>query len=431
MNPMGAERIARVAPALVLAALATLTGCVVDRERTESLRETRAAAPPTLPRDPVAQPVLGGTTASRVSVAVESLGMIDYDGLTVPMVSPDGQFLATQTAPTPQTHWRLALDGPPPERGQPMPTVSISLLRANIAGPARGVEAFDQQAPILLGRDANREGTLIESPRPDGSRWIGIAQWHEADARIRWLVRGRAVSAHAVLAENNGLLYCRRPANDPGARFVLVHRDGAGLERTLEMPDAHLVYPLLAPDMRHATCLAVDDNGAISMLLIDLSTASMGSLGRVVRRYDLASAGGLQGAAQIVAASQSAVHGLSQRDAMAAAATTDPMPSLGPIVFHPAMDRAVAIDASRRAQVALAPNSVAAVDAGDGRALCSTPDGLVLWTPGPQAGRGTATRVLSEDYLPRRTANPDRPFVLFAPMRRSPTSLMVFGLAPQ
>lgn len=428
---------------MLLAPLLALAGCVVDKGRTESLREERASTPPVLPADPVARPVLGGTTASRVSVAVESLGLIEYDGMGVPIVSPDAAALATQNAPAPRRHWQLATEGAPPQPGEPMPTVALGQTRANIAGPARTVEVFDLEAPILLGRDANAQGVLVESPRPDGSRWIGLAPWSGADASdenratIRWLVRGRAVAAHAVLADHGGLLYSRRPAGDASGRFTLVHRDGAGIERTLDLPGQHLVYPLLAPDRRHATCLAVEDRpdgrGAIALLLIDLSTASMDSLGRVVRRFDLAGTGGLEGASQIVAASQSAVAGLTPSDAIRAggAGASDPMPSLGPFVFHPGMDRVAAIDASRRTLVALAPNSVAAVDAGDGRALCSTPEGLVLWTPGPQAGRGTATRVLSEDYLPRRTASPNRPFVLFAPVRRSPTSLMVFGLSPQ
>lgn len=437
--------------ALLVALLAiAATGCVVDQQRTEQLRRgpgasatspsgsasTRSAtgSSASLPDEPIARPVLGGTTASRVSVSVQSLGPITYDGMSVPMVSPDGLFIATQTPPAPRRQWRLAIDGEPAPRGEPMPTVAIARLRDNLALPAQSTEVFDHDAPILLGRDAGPRGVLIESPRPDGSRWIGMASWSDQQAAVTWLVRGRAVAAHAVLGPAGGLLYARRPANDALARFSLVHRDPAGVERVLELPDAHLVYPLLAPDQRHATCLAVADSGAIALLLIDLSTASMGTPGRVVRRYDLASAGGLEGAAQIVAASQSAVAGLSAADALATGSplpTSDPMPGLGPFFFHPAMDRMAAIDAHRRTLVALAPGSVAAADAGDGRALCSTPDGLVLWTPGPQAGRGTATRVLSEDYLPRRTASTDRPFVLLAPARRSPTSLTAYGLVPR
>ncbi|GIW74370.1 MAG: hypothetical protein KatS3mg103_0892 [Phycisphaerales bacterium] len=248
---------------------------------------------------------------------------------------------------------------------------------------------------------------------------------------MRWLVREPAVCAHAVLAGNDAVLFSRRAVGD--GRFELVLQNADGSQRTLSLPDASLVYPLMAPDLRHATCLAVDHAGAIALLLIDLAAGHGQTLGRIVRRDDLASSGSLAGAAQIVAASQSAVHGLAGRDAFAqppaqADAPTEPL--LGPIVYHPAMRRCVAIDASRRRLVVLAPQSVAAVDAGDGRALCSTPKGLVLWTPGPQPGRGTATRVLSEDYLPRRTASTSRPFVLLAPSPSSATTLRAFGLAP-
>src|SRR5690606_12624916 len=146
-------------------------------------------------------------------------------------------------------------------------------------------------APILLGRDASAEGVLIESPRPDGSRWIGVATWSEEAARVRWLVRTEAVCAHAVFADAGAILYSRRAG--PGSRFTLVHRERDGQERTLVLPDADLVFPLVAPDRRHATCLAVGDDGAITLLLIDLTTGGGttpgNELGAIVRRFDLAS----------------------------------------------------------------------------------------------------------------------------------------------
>ena len=418
--------------AVLLSLPVLVAGCVVDEGRTRDLRDRRASEPPGLPEDPVARPVLGGTSVSRVTVSVDAFGSVAYDGLSVPLVSPDGQFIAAQDAPAPPREQRLAIDVPRPSRTGSYATVSISPLTSGIGGVQSRVEVFDLDAPVLLGRDTSPEGVLVESPRPDGSRWIGIAQWSEERAAIRWLVRGKTVAAHAVFADAGAILYSQRSGR--GSRFTLVHRGRDGQERALALPDADLVFPLVAPDQRHATCLAVGDDGAITLLLIDLTTgggtAPGNELGAIVRRFDLASSGGIDGAAQIVAASQSAVHGLSGSDALSGTSATPTESALGPIFFHPGMDRCAAIDASRRTLVALAPKSVAAVNAGDGRALCSTPDGLVLWTPGPQAGRGTETRVLSEDYLPRRTASVERPFVLLAPTRRSATSLMAFGMAP-
>lgn len=425
--------------AVVLPLALAAGGCVVDEGRTQELRDQRderSRAVPELPEDPLARPVLGGTSGSRVTVAVDAMGSVAYDGLSVPMVSPDGRFIAAQDAPAPPREQRLAIDVPRPTPTGSYATVSISPLTSGIGGVQPRVEVFDLNAPILLGRDASPEGVLVESPRPDGSRWIGIAGWSdgrsEGAAQIRWLVRTDAVAAHAVFADAGAILYAKRTG--PGSRSTLVHRQRDGTERTLVLPDADLVFPLVAPDRRHATCLAVGDGGTITLLLIDLTTGGGttpgNEIGAIVRRFDLASSGGIDGAAQIVAASQSAVHGLSASDALSGTTATPTESALGPIFFHPGMDRCAAIDASRRTLVALAPKSVAAVDAGDGRALCSTPDGLVLWTPGPQAGRGTETRVLSEDYLPRRTASAERPFVLLAPTRRSATSLMAFGMAP-
>src|SRR5690606_7506270 len=54
----------------------------------------------------------------------------------------------------------------------------------------------------------NERGFLVESPRPDGSRWIGFADWKTGS--LDWLIRDDQVNAHAVLAPNNALAFTRR-----------------------------------------------------------------------------------------------------------------------------------------------------------------------------------------------------------------------------
>ncbi|MFI4916520.1 MAG: hypothetical protein ACIAS6_08460, partial [Phycisphaerales bacterium JB060] len=216
---MSASRIRSVI-GLVIGASLALGGCVVDDERTDALREERENAPPTLPQDPIARPVISGTTASRVSVAIESMGTLAYDGLTVPLVSPNGRFVATQDHPSPSRTARLAIVAGQGSESSQHATVSISPLTPGVSGVRPSIELFDLEAPIVLGRDTDIEGVLVESPRPDGSRWIGLAQWSESGAGIRWLVRDGSVSAHAVLVGRGDLLYCRRP--QAGSRFSQV-----------------------------------------------------------------------------------------------------------------------------------------------------------------------------------------------------------------
>jgi len=408
MQPTRRRSRRSTARALALA-VALVAGCVTERADQPKGRD---GTPPAAAGElgfggPIANPVLSGTSVSRVTFALSELGVAPYDGVAVPLVSPDGSLAATQLPPAPPRRLSVAAPGADPARADGA-SVAIVALAPNGAATVRQ-EVFDARGAILLGRDAAADGFLIESPRPDGSRWIGLASW--ADGSVRWLVRGPAVAAHAVFGPAGSLLYSRRPVG--GGRFELVRLDGGGRERTLSLPGADVVYPLLAPGGRYATALASSERG-LRLVLIDLRAAGERRAGQIVRRFPLAGVGSLEGAAQVVAASQSASPGT-------------PQANLGPIVYHPAMRRCVAVDVQRRTLLPLASGSVAAADAGAGRALCATPDGLVLWAS--RDGREGTSRVLADDYLPRRTGLVDRPFVLFTPVAGASTELRVFGLS--
>ncbi len=76
--------------------------------------------------------------------------------------------------------------------------------------------------PVLLGRSCDSEGFLVESPREDGSRWIGRASWETG--RITWLVSDEYVNAFAALGPDGRLAFSRRAKDD--AQFELVVRHG-------------------------------------------------------------------------------------------------------------------------------------------------------------------------------------------------------------
>lgn len=102
------RRLAVVARAFVVAGLlAALPGCVTERTPrvvgAPAIGATSgSAAPPTpanLPAQPVASPA--GTAESRSSaarVAVEPIAVLPYDGMTLPVISPDGALLLTMTS---------------------------------------------------------------------------------------------------------------------------------------------------------------------------------------------------------------------------------------------------------------------------------------------------------------------------------------------
>jgi len=176
------------------------------------------------PLEPLNKPA-GVSQSARARAGVFPLGSVPYDNLTLPIVSPDGQHVASENgvAPLPaamraesgaevpqETHieiYKVDLRKdikPPDERQQPALTVTLS-------------------EPALLGRSCDEEGFLIESPRSDGSRWIGKASW--LTGAIKWLVNDAQVNAFAVMGPNDRLAWSRR-AKD-AEHFELVVRHGS------------------------------------------------------------------------------------------------------------------------------------------------------------------------------------------------------------
>ncbi len=143
-------------PALA-AALASAAGCA-----TESAPEWKRHW------QPVSRPV-GSSRVVHVSAAVRPLGSVPYDNLSLPLVSPDGRFLATQTDVPPT--WQTVLAGP--EATAPEATaVEIYRIHAGqINAPTSGPEFVAVlPEPVVMGRACDERGFLVESVRPDGPR---------------------------------------------------------------------------------------------------------------------------------------------------------------------------------------------------------------------------------------------------------------------
>ena len=166
-----------------------------------------APVPPPAPR--------GSIVGSAVSIDFRPLGRIATDGFTLPVLSPDGRLLAVQTGSVPDRATMLA------RPGQRAPLASrVATYRVDATGLVRLGES---DSGLVLGRQADAKGVLIESPRPDGSRWIGRLAW---DAReVDWLVQDGRVNAFASFGPGDGLAYSSRETNT--RRFELVvRRDG-------------------------------------------------------------------------------------------------------------------------------------------------------------------------------------------------------------
>jgi len=210
-------------------------------------RERVSDAP--VPGRAIATPLLD----AAVRLDVRPLGFVATDGFTLPLLSPSGTFMAVQTGTPPDTATALA------RPGQREPRASrIALYKL---GPGGITRLGETEGGLILGRSADERGFLVESPRPDGARWIGRIPWGTEGStdgyEPEWLVQDGAVNAFAALGPNGALAYSRREISD---RFfdLVVRRDdrtvrlGADGLRSLTFPsfnaDGSRVFTLLLRD---------------------------------------------------------------------------------------------------------------------------------------------------------------------------------------
>ncbi len=183
------------------AALAALMCCAsgCQPQVTQKITSRRPHSPDTgTPVDLSKAPIEN----QRIRWQVLPCGSVANDSMTLPAVSPDGMFIATQTGGSPSWDQLLARDGATPPTAT---RIEIYSLREGSEQP-QFVAAVDQQ--VLLGRSVDREGFLVESPREDGSRWIGKADW--STGSVQWLVHDEYVNAFASLGPGGRLAWSRR-----------------------------------------------------------------------------------------------------------------------------------------------------------------------------------------------------------------------------
>ncbi|MSR68983.1 MAG: hypothetical protein EXS17_01355 [Phycisphaerales bacterium] len=212
------------------------------------------------PAPPTTTMPLEGTDA-HVRFRLEPLCSIDYDGFSLPLVSPDGQWAAVQASSTADWPTLLAaLDGGQPNAG----TLSIvSLALASTYAPI-AVNGPD----LLLGRSADDAGFLVESPRIDGARWIGRVAWDGRDPI--WLIEGDDVNALATLGDGDSIAWCRRACGS--AQFGLCIRQ-AGVTQEIPPPeDGSWMAPLFSNDGKYLYALRLRD-GVLAACAFPISQA--------------------------------------------------------------------------------------------------------------------------------------------------------------
>lgn len=364
---------------------------------------------------PVAEPTSDGRSfTARVAVTIRPLGVVGSDGALLPIVSPDGGFLAVQEGQRASWPTILAQRDADVPAGGGVAIYQIKedgLQRIEIAQPTEG---------LVLARSADDRGVLIESPRADGSRWVGRLAW--GGSGVQWLVRDGAVNAFPVTTARDELVFCRRSVS--GLTFDLILRDAAGGESILTPSSGSYYFPMYAGgDVVYA--LQVSDAGIEIHGVRIQRTGERAKFGAVIARRELDRSGDIALAYQIVAFRQE------EPPARESASVDAPPGSLA--IFFPEFNRCAVFDLATARLLALPQTSQAAtpLDRGKDKGfLCTLPRGVV-YTPTPVAGRAVTppeARVVAGPYITRRTLAADGSFIMLGPVRNQPDRIEVVRL---
>lgn len=244
--------------------------------------------------------------AAASLVAVE-LGAVPYDGITLPLVSPDARLVATQTGGLPDWDVLLAAPGAAAEAAN-RNTVEVYAL------PATGRPLARLPAGYLLGRSAIEQGFLVEVPGQTGdSRRIGLAPWAaRGPADIVFLTPDApgASAAFGVLGPRGELAYCLRERAD-GPFVLRIRADAldARSERECAMPGASLLFPLFEDDANPRAVYALaaphPREPRLPLLLVRIDLDAPGPRLTIGAAVPIAQNSGLFEAFQCVAPAQS------------------------------------------------------------------------------------------------------------------------------
>jgi hypothetical protein len=279
--------------------------------------ERRDSSSARLPEGPVAKPASSAEVAdARVVVGVRPIGRVPYDGLSLPLVSPDGRFIATQTGQAPPWEALLAEPGVGVTAATTLAAFAIVESPASASSPAHQLSTTLQvvgwrespSAGLLLGRSADTRGFLVESPRAGSpeARWIGRVDW--ITGKLEWLVTGEGINTFATFGPSGELVYSRFDRERDAFDLVIRPRaDDASGEIVCRGRDAResLVFPLCSLDRDHAYAIAVPRSAGESLSVVAIALpGSKRTPAEIVARRALGVEASLASAFQCVAPMQ-------------------------------------------------------------------------------------------------------------------------------
>lgn len=326
---------------------------------------------------------------TRVSAGVLPRGSVPYDNRSLPLVSPDGRYVATQTGVAPPWNAIVA------RRDAETPAATHIEIHELPGQAELGPQLVAMLArPAILGRACDAQGFLIESPQEDGSRWIGYVTWR--DGNVTWLVTGADVNAFAALGPQQRLAWSRRAPGDE--HFDLVIRTG-GDEWTVASQGEDWLMPTWSGRADGLFAFTLK-SGQLDLVFVSAMDST--TLRQSLQRVPVATGADVFGAYQSVSGSQ-------------ITADSPPPPAERLLFYHPSLHRPsiwAPLSTSGGNMIQLDPRAFAATVDPDGFALLATEKALL-----GQDINNPAVRVelLSGMHVPRRTAAEDWPYMLLSP----------------
>lgn len=393
-------------------------GKTSERSPREPVQTVPADQLPPLPDGQIARRAETPTLTSRVQVAVVPLGVIGYDGQTLPLVSPDGRFIAVQQGQPPAWETVLAQDSAPLPR-----QARLVIYQCTPTGLQEVIPVEPLPEGLLLGRDATNERFLVEQQRPDGSRWIATVAW--ATGAARWISQGTDVAAHAVFVpgqSGESIAFTRRRQGIDGAGLVLRSRDGSEAQLPPTIGTFAFPVPSSAKDVIFAAHVTFD---GVSLVSVGATVEGGPRLTGPLATRRLTDAKDLFTAYQMFAPLQPSATSLPPSQ------TDDPQG----LFVHPTRGR-VALYAPRGNTVTNLPaQTIAAArydDANNRGYFATSPQGLIFV---PDAGLGSDdqfARVFAGPYVPRVIMWDGHPtLLLFGPDKRDSKRLEVLRMRVQ
>jgi len=373
---------------LILMSAAIAAGCAKDSwPKRSQLTSSQAQA---LNEIAARQQRLDAAAEASFQGEAWAIGAVAWNASMLPVLSPDGHWVAVSSGEAPGTATQLALPGAPPPSDA---AIEVWQVMPGYGG-LRPVATVDM--PCILTDTADDEGFLVESPRPDGSRWIGKVDWRSGTTE--WLVRDDAINTMPTIGPGGRLAWCSRTADD--GQLSLVIRFRSGREFVLPPDNAEWMFPLWSERSTRLSAFRLTDNGLLQLVSLDGDSAD--TLTQDARQVTI-----MTGANR-----WDAVKGTANRTAVQGRQA----PPLEEVIFyHPIEQRMcvwmpTGINADR--WVPLAEGSIDATHDDRGNFLLTTAAGL-QWQA--LELNGATVRVDHVPVFARPTTDPMRPFILLDP----------------